>query len=348
VKLNTQADVVWDEKTSYGGNETNRDVIQDSDDGFVFIGYTDGFGAGGSDKLITKRDLAGNNVWGWAIGDTGDEYGYGLIKDADGGYAVCGASNSSSAGGYDMNFSKLDAGGYAVYSWNMGGSNNDYARALVQSHDLGYVMVGYTYSFGAGAADFYIRKVNANGTTGRGTVIGGEDEDFAFSVVLTDDNGFAIVGQTRSFGAGSGDVWLVKLDASGNFSWSWVFGGADHESGESIIVGDDGCYYVAGYTRSYGLGGGNDDAMFIKFAADGSACLGYFVGLPSDSENMTFVSDDVFTAAPINDLFFEHNSGNAKAVKFKSEKAPSVTNGYRNVSTTTTITPTQTTICENE
>ena len=348
IKLNSLGAVDWDEITGYGGNETNRDVIQDSDGGFVFVGYTDGLGAGGSDKLVTKRDISGNNVWGWAIGDTGNEYGYGIIKDTDGGYAICGASNSGGAGGYDMQFTKLNAGGTSQYGWNMGGTENDYARALTLSHDSGYVMVGYTYSFGAGSADFYIRKVNANGTTGWGSVIGGTDEDIGFSIVLTEDHGFAIVGQTKSFGAGLSDMWFVKLDSTGNFVWSWVFGGTDHESGASVIIGDDGCYYVGGYTRSFGMGGGSDDALFIKFAADGSTCLGYYVGLPSDVDNMTFVSDDIFTATPVSDMFFQHISGDAKPAKMKITKAPSTANGNRSVSIITNITPTLTTICENE
>ncbi len=350
IKLNSQGAVDWDEVTGYGGNETNRDVIQDSDGGFVFVGYTDGFGAGGIDNLVTKRDISGNNVWGWAIGDTGNEYGYGIIKDTDGGYAICGASNSNSAGGYDFRFTKLNTDGTSQYGWNMGGTENEYARALTLTHDLGYVMVGYTYSFGASDADFYIRKVNANGTTGWGSVLGGTEEDIAFSVVLTEDGGFAIAGQTKSFGAGLSDMWLVKLDSDGNFVWSWVFGGSDHDYGRSIIVGEDGCYYVVGSTKSYGVGSSTDkyDALLVKFAPDGSTCLGYFLGLPTDSDNMTFVSDDIFTATPISEVFFQHTSGDEKPVKMKITKAPSIGNGSRSVSITTNITPTVTIICEDE
>ncbi len=350
LKLDAQGNIDWEQRTSYGGNEKNTDVIQDSDGGYVFVGYTDGFGAGESDNLVTKRDASGNNVWGWAIGNTGNEYGYGIVKDTDGGYAICGASNSSGAGGYDLQFRKLDAGGSSLWGWNMGGTDNDYGRDLTLSHDSGYVIVGYTNSFGAGGADLYIRKVNADETAGWGSVLGGADEDFGFSIVLTADHGFAIAGQTKSFGAGSGDVWFVKLDSIGNFEWSWAFGGVDHESGESVILGDDGCYYVAGYTRSYGVGGGTDDALFVKFAPDGSACLGYFVGLPDVSSNMTFATDDQFTATPINKLSFQRIRGNEKLTRMKSKRVPNPADGNRDILTTTitNITPTTTTICEEE
>jgi len=350
LKLDSLGNIDWEQRTSYGGYERNRDVIQDSDGGFVFIGYTDGFGAGGSDKLVTKRDISGNDVWGWAIGDTGNDYGYGIVKDTDGGYAICGASNSNSAGGYDLNFSKLDAGGISQYGWNMGGTDDDYGRDLTLTHDSGYVIVGYTNSFGAGGADLYIRKVNANETTGWGSVIGGADEDFAFSVVLTADHGFAIAGQTRSFGAGSGDVWFVKLDSTGNFEWSWAFGGTDHESGESIVLGDDGFYYIAGYTRTYGAGGGTDDALFVKFAPDGGTCLGYYVGLPDESANMIFANDETFEATPVNELFFQRISGGELPTRMKITRIPDPKDESRGILTTTTtdITPATTTICEEE
>jgi len=349
LRLDSFGNVVWDEKTAYGGYEQNRDVIQDQDGGFVFAGYTDGFGAGGYDILVTKRDAAGGNVWGWGIGNTGDDYGHAIIKDTDGGYATAGYSNSNSNGGYDVLFQKLDAGGNWQSGWSMGGTENDYSRDLSLSHDSGYVMVGYTYSYGAGGADFYIRQIDADGVPGWGSVMGGAEEDFAFSVALTEDNGFAIAGQTRSFGAGSGDVWFVKLDSNGNFEWSWVFGGPDHESGESIIIGEDGCYYIAGYTRSYGVGGGTDDALLVKFAPDGGTCLGYYTGLPADSDNISFKSDDSFIATPINEVFFQRISGDEKPAKMKIMRIPAPENANRDVFTTITpITPTITTICEDE
>jgi hypothetical protein len=44
--------------------------------------------------------------------------------------------------------------------------------------------------------------------------------DYGHSVVLTDDEGYAITGNTFSYGAGRSDVHLVKTDASGNMQWS--------------------------------------------------------------------------------------------------------------------------------
>jgi len=350
LKLDSIGNVEWDERTSYGGNERNRDVLQDTDGGFVFIGYTDGFGSGGAEHLVTKRDNSGNTVWGWAIGTVDNEFGYGIVKDTDGGYAICGASNNNSAGGYDLQFFKLNSAGNSVYGWNMGGTDDDYARDLTLAHDSGYVMVGYTNSFGAGGADLYVRKVNADGTTGWGSVIGGPEEDFGFSIVLTEDHGFAIAGQTRSFGAGSGDVWLVKIDSTGDFEWSWAFGGSNHESGESVVIGDDGYYYLAGYTRSYGVGGGTDDALLVKIAPDGGSCLGSYIGLPIETDNMSFMNNDVFKSTSVNELSFQRISGNETPVKMKNMRLPDTTSPGRGVisTTVTDFTPVSTTICEDE
>jgi len=90
--------------------------------------------------------------------------------------------------------------------------------------------------------------------------------------------------------------------------------------------------------------------LFVKFAPDGSACLGYFVGLPDVSSNMTFATDDQFTATPINKLSFQRIRGNEKLTRMKSKRSPNPADGNRNILTTTitNITPTTTTICEEE
>lgn len=350
LKLDPLGNVAWDQINNYGSNEGNRDVIQDPDGSFVFIGYTGGFGAGSYDYLVTKRDNSGNNVWGWAIGDTGYEYAHGLVKATDGGYAFCGYSDSGGDGGFDMQFQKLDAGGNFQWGWYMGGTDDDFGRDLTLCHDSGYVVVGNTASFGAGEYDLYVRKVNADGTTGWGSVMGGSEDEYGFSVIQTEDHGFAIAGRTSSFGGGSGDVWFVKLDSTGNFEWSWAFGGPEHESGESVIIGDDGYYYVTGYTRSFSGNGTTDDALLIKFAPDGGTCLGYYVGLPVETGGMSFKSDDGLNATPVSELSFERQTGNDSPARMKAIRLEEpVREGRGTLTTTSTsITPDISPVCEDE
>jgi len=84
---------------------------------------------------------------------------------------------------------------------------------------------------------------------------GGAGYDAACSVIATSDGGYAIAGNTNSFGAGSDDFWLVKTDALGNTEWNKTYGGTANDMVHSLIVVSDGGYAIAGYTTSFGAGG---------------------------------------------------------------------------------------------
>jgi len=97
-------------------------------------------------------------------------------------------------------------------------------QAVVQTADGGYTLAGNTGSFGAGGLDGYLVKTDSNGNMEWNQTYGGTSSEVACDLVKTMDGGYALAGQTNSFGAGGPDFWLVKTDSVGNVVPGFKFG----------------------------------------------------------------------------------------------------------------------------
>jgi hypothetical protein len=111
-------------------------------------------------------------------------------------------------------------------------------------------------------------KTDAYGTMLWDKTYGGTGNDYASSVVQTNDGGYLIAGTTNSFGSGNYDMYLVKTDPAGNIEASAAFGGVNDDRGSAAIETSDGGYAITGYTTSFGAG--EADAFFVKTDYAGS------------------------------------------------------------------------------
>lgn len=105
------------------------------------------------------------------------------------------------------------------WSRTFGGPKNDIAVSAQQTSDGGYIMVGWTDSYGAGDEDIWLVKTNAQGNKVWDRTFGGLDTDRGHQVQQTADGGYIMVGWTVSYGTGGPDVWLIKTDAQGDKEW---------------------------------------------------------------------------------------------------------------------------------
>jgi hypothetical protein len=187
-----------------------------------------------------------DTLWTRTYGGSNDDYAWSVEQTADGGYIVAGSTNSFGAGDFDCYLVKTNSQGDTLWTRTYGGSDDDRATSIQQTADGGYIVAGFTLSFGAGSGDFYLVKTNSLGDTLWTRTYGGSSDDKGFSVQRTADGGYIVAGFTLSFGAGGYDFYLVKTNSQGDTLWTRTYGGSNQDEARSAQQTADGGYIVAG------------------------------------------------------------------------------------------------------
>jgi hypothetical protein len=273
VKTSASGNFIWGKPCGGTGLDEARSVQITSDSGrlaYIVAGYTTSFGAGSYDFYLVKTDSSGDTLWTRTYGGTNEEMGYSVRRTLDSGYVVAGYTASFGAGGSDVYLVKTDTIGDTMWTRTYGGIGNEIGFSVQQTSDSGYIIAGYTASFGSGNGDVYLIKTDTIGDTMWTRTYGGVNEDMGYSVRQTPDGGYIVAGKTASFGSGNSDVYLIKTNASGDIVWTRTWGGSGVDFANSVEQTSDGGYIIAGYTAPPT---GTGDVYLIKTDANGSVGL---------------------------------------------------------------------------
>ncbi|MCH8904134.1 MAG: SBBP repeat-containing protein [Bacteroidetes bacterium] len=241
---------------------------------------------GQEDIFIQKLDTGGNFIWAKSIGGTSGDFGYSITTDASGNVYVTGiyqntvdfdpgaaTFNLTSNGLNDVFIQKLDGSGNFIWAKSVGGIFGDKSNSITLDASGNVYITGYyvgTVDFDPGAATFnissngsgdvFIQKLTAGGNFVWAKSIGGTLLDEGKSITTDASGNVLITGYydgTMDFDPGAAtfsltsngndEIFIEKLDASGNFIWAKSVGSTSFDGGNSIATDTSNNVLITGY-----------------------------------------------------------------------------------------------------
>lgn len=282
VKLDASGNISWEKSFGYSGTDSGTSVIQTNDSGYLISGVLDVTASGGEgntsrtsnrhaggDYWALKLDASGNIEWSKFYGGLLTDTPEGVIETNDNAFIIAGGTDSADTdisnnkGSYDFWIIKISSiTGELIWEKSFGGTEIDEARAITNSGDGNYIIVGDTrsedidISTNAGAADLWIIKISPTGELLWEKTIGGTSFDVARAVVKAQDGGYLLAGSSRSSDGdvsanqGQNDAWVVKVDSNGDLEWETSVGGSNIDFAYGIAELNDKTVIAVGDATS--------------------------------------------------------------------------------------------------
>lgn len=268
LKVDTLGNTIWSK--SYGSiyKDAGYEVQKTYDDGFILVGQIgepDTTGELLSDIYVIKTNSLGDTTWTiqWNAG-TGDR-AFSVKQTLDSNYIIAGVIDGGLNMGIPTAFLlKLNNNGDTL--WSRLYEKSSEIKSIIQTSDGGFIFCGrYGYGFG----EVYIVKTN-----GYGDIIWSKKGNLGFSygrgedILETSDSSFIVTGS--AYNNTNQNVFISKIDQSGNLIWTKEYGGVEDDYASSIDkVGDMG-FVVTGSTFSYSSGQfTNSDIWLLQINENG-------------------------------------------------------------------------------
>jgi hypothetical protein len=210
--------------------------------------------------LLTSDSFSQSGTWVSVYGGTNYDQGRGIAQTSDKGYIVCGTTSSYGMGNTDVYLLKIDSAGKFQWQNTFGGINIENCFSVKQTNDAGFIICGYTNSFGAGGYDAYLVKTDSTGNLEWQKTYGGGSWDFTYWTEQTSDGGYILAGETYSYG-NNNRAYLIKTDSNGDTLWTKMYGGTISNYTREVHQTPDSGYIFAGSVQT---GTGNKDFFLVK------------------------------------------------------------------------------------
>lgn len=260
-------------------------VIQTLDGGYITGGTNADISTGASAAFVLKTNALGDTLWTktWDFSPPGGDQIRSIVQLNDSSYMAMGNTYDTIALNWDVLLLKINPLGDTIWKKTYSiGTGIDLGYMIKKTLDGGFIMAGRTTSNTTGAEDAYWIKIDSAGNLQWQYQYGGSNMDAAYSVDLTPDGGYILGGHTYSYGSGSGDLWIIKLNNLGIYQWKKMFGTSGDDYGETVISTLDGGYAISGAIND---GSGTFHGYIVKTNNLGTVqwtkTFGYFSGYES-------------------------------------------------------------------
>jgi len=257
IKLDTNGNIIWQKKIGGTGDDYGRGIAVDGSGNVYINGSQSSDDYGSNDYGVIKLDTNGNIIWQKKIGGTGDDYGWAIAVDGVGNVYLNGYQASDVYGGtYDYGVIKLDSSGNLLWQKKIGGSSNDYGKAIaVDGSGNVYLNGNQASDVYGGTYDYGVIKLDPNGNILWQKKIGGVSTDNGYAIAVDGSGNVYLNGiQGSDVYGGTYDYGVIKLDTNGNIIWQKKIGGTGDDKGYAIAVDGSGNVYLNGQqvSDSYG------------------------------------------------------------------------------------------------
>jgi len=254
VRTDAQGDTVWTRTYGGTGYEFGYGVSTAPNGGFLLAGMTTSFGAGARDGFVVRVDADGHVIWQSPYGGASQDVLMDVCRTTQDTYALVGANYSLGPGTSGLWFLELDDDGNILREVSHGGAGADTGWRILQTAEGGFIVGGFTTSFGAGDKDFWLVGLDSEGNLIWHQTYGGAGDDRAYGLATVPGVGYLLAGYTSSFGAGGTDMYLVLTDEAGAPTWTRTYGGPGNEVGYAVVAPCSGGILLAGSTTSIAPG----------------------------------------------------------------------------------------------
>lgn len=273
--LDVSGTSVWTRELNGSGDEQLRDMLVTENGDILLAAMSRSFGPS-YDILLTRVAQDGTTLWSHAFGTPDYETPVKVVEASDGNFFVWCHQNGNATVGFDALLLKVDANGNLQWSKRFGlpGSNLAWDMTLTESGNL--LMVGDTNVAGEGMNDAYMICVDQDGLVQWSNTYGGQNHDHATTILHVQNNMYALVGATGSFGHGGLDMLVAFINDQGDLKYATAYGGNIKDVAHSAVHLEDDGLYLAGETRSFGPG--FMSGYLVRVNQDGTSACHSMVG----------------------------------------------------------------------